>query len=361
MQLSADRTCNILVVDDSEDDRLLVQRLLKSSLYACTFTEAETLEEAKQHLADASFDCVLIDYQLPGYTGLDVVNQLLDRPSRRFMGTIMITGEGSEALAVDALKAGVDDYLIKGDLNPSSIDRALRNSLAAAKARKHAREHRQALENFSGLVAHDLLSPLSTMLGFLELTVEEHGERLPKAVTENLEHATSSGRYMSKMIKGLLTYAKSGRNDSAPELSDLTELAHEGLSMCSTTLTNANAAVDIDALPEARVNVNEFIQLFQNLILNAVKHTDSEAPHVRIYLKSKQDTITVAVEDNGPGIDAAAIEKIFEPLQRATSKKEGLGLGLALCNKIVTAADGNLWCESEPGSGATFYIELPKP
>lgn len=361
MLLTNSQTCRILIVDDSEDDRAVIRRLLNRSPYDCTFDEAVSLEDAQALLSNNTYDCALIDYQLPGFSGLDVVTKLLDGDAHQFMGAIMVTGQGSESLAVDALKAGVDDYLVKSDLNESSIYRAVRNSLTAAQTRKQAAEHRKALENFSGLVAHDLLSPLSTVLGFLDLTLLEHRDKMPHSAVENLEYASTSGRYMADMIKGLLAYAKSGQIESDMETVDLTALAHEGLTMCSAVVRDASASVEISALPKATVNVNEFIQLFQNLIANAIKHSDRSSPHIEIFDASHGETVLIAVKDDGPGIKTSALDKIFDPLERASSTTEGLGLGLALCKKIVAAAGGRIWCESEVRHGAIFYIELPTP
>jgi signal transduction histidine kinase len=149
----------------------------------------------------------------------------------------------------------------------------------------------------------------------------------------------------------------------AMKKTDLRRSVKEALSNLEISIGEKNADVEIGDLPPIKADVVQMTQLFQNLIGNALKfHHDGETPHVKIHAREVGNTFEIYVEDNGIGFDEKYLNKIFQPFQRLqgrSSKYEGVGMGLAICRKIVERHGGTITAKSKPGKGSIFIITLP--
>jgi len=143
---------------------------------------------------------------------------------------------------------------------------------------------------------------------------------------------------------------------------DLREVVSGVLSVCQVAIEERRAAVEIHDLPTVIGDKTQLIQLFQNLLANALKYGNSTKPFIEIKGKDETDEWLFSIEDNGIGIDAKFFDKIFIIFQRLHNKDEysGTGIGLAICKKIVEKHGGKIWVESQPGQGSTFYFTLKK-
>jgi PAS domain S-box-containing protein len=225
------------------------------------------------------------------------------------------------------------------------------------------RKSNQDLESFAYIASHDLQEPLRTVTTFVQLLKREYGSAMPVEAVEYMEFAVDGALRMSHLIRDLLQYSRAGRSrvstDAVCRLQDAFDAA---VALLTGAIADSGAQVSAGPLPTVRGDTDQLTRLFQNLIGNALKYRHKQRPpEVRVTAEVSGGWVTVAVADNGIGIDPEYHHKIFQVFQRlhARSDYEGTGIGLAICDKIVSAHGGRIWVESVPGSGATFAFTLP--
>jgi signal transduction histidine kinase len=363
----------ILLVEDNEHDRLFFRRAFQKSQVTCEITECPRAEEALERLrAEASlFDLVVIDHALPGMSGLDLCKELLDEETP--LPLVILTGKGSEQLAVDALKAGVDDYMIKDpgqsylDLLPVVLPQVVRkhgDRIARELSEEELRKTNEELKNFAYIVSHDLKTPITYIQGFSSLLLENYQEELDEKGRRCLERIMASTRRMEVLISDLLALSRLGQVVGTFKVVPSLEIVEDVTSGLQDRLKAKRIELVVeDNLPTIYCDENRLSQVFDNLIVNAIKFMgNTKNPKIEIGYEDSGDFHQFYVRDNGIGIDPKNHQKIFEKFHRLKEIEddEGTGLGLAIVDRIVNNHGGKVWVESEPGKGATFYFTLPK-
>jgi PAS domain S-box-containing protein len=209
----------------------------------------------------------------------------------------------------------------------------------------------QELEQFSQIVSHDLQEPLRAIASHARLLTEDLGNTVDPATQESLHFITEGADRMRFLIQDLLAYAQVG----APKANGMTD-CNEAVKQAIDNL-QAGAIVTCDLLPLVKVDATQLVQLFQNLIGNAIKFQREQPPQVHIGFTNE----TFWVRDNGIGIPPQHLNAIFDIFRRLHTRRKypGTGIGLAICQKIVDRYGGRIWAESEPGVGTTFFFTLP--
>jgi light-regulated signal transduction histidine kinase (bacteriophytochrome) len=166
---------------------------------------------------------------------------------------------------------------------------------------------------------------------------------------------------MQNLINDLLEYSRVTRNVREPKATNCEFILNKVLSSLKLIIKENNVIISHDPLSDIMVDTNQFIQVFQNLILNGIKFRSEEPPKIHVSAEKKESEWVFAVQDNGIGIDPNYSERIFEIFKRLHTKEaySGTGIGLAICKKIVEGHGGRIWVESELGKGSTFYFTLP--
>jgi len=219
------------------------------------------------------------------------------------------------------------------------------------------------LQEFAFVASHDLSEPLRKIQTFGSLLETNSGDRLDERAKDYVSRMTGAAGRMQELLDGLLRYSRvetQARDFVELKLSDLVRTVATDLEV---SITKIGAQVEIGQLPVIKCDPNQWRQLFQNLIANAVKYHRSEVKTmIRISGEVQDGIARVFVEDNGIGFDMKYLDKIFQPFQRLHGRKEypGTGIGLAICKKIVERHGGTITAESSPGKGSTFIIEIPQ-
>ena len=229
-------------------------------------------------------------------------------------------------------------------------------SQAADLARSNAE-----LEQFAYVASHDLQEPLRMIGSYLTLLRRRCSARLDEAALGYLGHAVDGAARMRQLIDDLLAFSRIGRSGAREEEVELDAVVDEVLRLLGSEVRASAARIERQPLPRVRAHRGQLIQLMQNLVSNALKYRGAEAPRISIDLRPGADEWTIAVRDNGIGLDQAYAERVFELFQRLHTSGEypGTGIGLALCRKIVGLLGGRIWVESTPGQGATFSFTIP--
>ena len=223
------------------------------------------------------------------------------------------------------------------------------------------RRANEELDRFATVAAHDMTDPLRTITGFAELL--EAGTVETEQVAEYAGHIRESSIRLSRMLHGLLNYARAGSTDEPSGPVELAAVTGEVLADLAGPIGDRGAEVEVVLPPEVRVcAIASDIQIvLQNLISNAVKFADRDAPLVTISAERQDDSWCVSVQDNGAGISDADRERIFRAFERAHvgADRAGYGLGLAICRRVLDRHGGTIGVESEAGAGARFWFTLP--
>jgi signal transduction histidine kinase len=216
------------------------------------------------------------------------------------------------------------------------------------------------LEQFGYATSHDLQEPLRTITGFLQIFVEDYGDKVDKKGQEYIDFVVDGANRMKGMINALLTYSRVGTRGCAFESVDLEQTLAEALKSLQLAIEESGAQVTHGPLPAVDGDPNQLNLLLQNLVGNAIKFRGDKIPAVHVSASPVDGGWEIAVKDNGIGIDPEYRAKIFEVFQRLHShdKYPGTGIGLALCRRIVERHGGHIRVESLPGQGATFLFTL---
>ena len=215
------------------------------------------------------------------------------------------------------------------------------------------------LEQFAHIASHDLQEPLSTIIGFSNILIKNN-EFDSENFRKFLSYISKSANRMSIQIKSLLEYSRIGQSKSK-QFTDCNLLVTNIIQSLSNSIEKSKAEIEVSDLPNLILFKMEFQSIFQNLISNAIKYVpQGRKPRIKIWAVKDTQHWKFAIQDNGIGISEYNYEKIFIVFQRLHTQTEyqGTGIGLAHCKKVVEMHKGNIWLESEPGAGTTFYFTI---
>jgi PAS domain S-box-containing protein len=218
------------------------------------------------------------------------------------------------------------------------------------------------LQKFAYVASHDLQEPLRMITSYLELLERRYNGQLDDKADQFIAYAVDGAARMQALINDLLNYSRIRTRGQSFQAIDCTVALNNALRNLQVAITDNNATITYDSLPQVNADATQLTQLFQNLIGNAIKFRSEDPPHIQISAKPTDGNWLFSVRDNGIGIEAQYTERIFVIFQRLHSRMEypGTGMGLAICKKIVERHGGTLWVESKPNEGSTFYFTLPE-
>jgi PAS domain S-box-containing protein len=218
------------------------------------------------------------------------------------------------------------------------------------------------LEQFAYVASHDLQEPLRAIVSYLQLIERRYKGNLDERADRYIGHAVDGARRMQVLINELLTYSRVGRRGGAFVPVDCEVIFEQAVANLRSAIADSEAQVTRGPLPTVDGDPTQLLQLFQNLIGNAIKFRAEAPPHVEITAERNAGEWQFAVRDNGIGIAPDYHDRVFVIFQRLHGRDEypGTGIGLAICKKIVERHGGRIWIESEPGAGTTFRFTIPE-
>ena len=388
----------IFLVEDNEHDRQAFHRAFQNSQIPCEITGCVKAEYALERLrSDAlQFDILVTDYGLPGMSGLALCKELLKQKVP--WPLVLITGAGTEQLAVEALKAGVDDYLVKDDdkgyleLLPVVLPEVVRkhaDRLARKKAEEELKvsnrrleetltelrqtqrqiiqqERLRALGRMSSGITHDFSNALTPILGYTDLilTVTDILDD-KEQVKHYLELINLTAKGAAELIGNLRNFYRQrteidiftpvNPNQLVEQAIEVTQLEWQKQALASGITINIEK--DLQKVPPVNGNDTELQEVLTNLIFNAVDAMP-EGGTITIRTHSDDENVILEVSDTGVGMTDEVQQRCFEPFF-STKDERGAGLGLSMVHGIIRRHEGTIEVESEEGKGTTFIIRLP--
>jgi signal transduction histidine kinase len=382
------RPFRLLIIDDDSIDRQSYLRFLsgdKTNSYIVI--EASSALEGARLLAEGPYDCVVLDYQLPGTDGLSLLQSFRESAD----GTppspvVMMTGQGNESIAVEAMKLGIADYLIKDGLSAESFRRAIKNAVArwrldmavAEKSRRlesantELKQRAEEMLRLYHVVSHELKTPLTAVREFIALVLDGIAGPLQSADQKTfLEHALDGCDQIARHVNDL---SDSARLENTKLRLNLAPVRPERIiSFALASIRNIAVAKGLSLKTEITPNLPHMLadevrlsQILGNLLGNAAKFTppQGEIALLAQFKPGSSREIEITVRDSGCGIAPEHLGKIFNRLYQVPHAGDdlmgsGLGLGLSIARELVELHGGRLRVESTLGLGSTFKFDLP--
>jgi len=220
----------------------------------------------------------------------------------------------------------------------------------------------EELERYAYITSHDLQEPLRTVASFAKLLRRHCGDQLKNEGKEYLQFITDGVERMQNLIRDLLAYSRIDARGEIFGAVDCNLVVAKILEGLKAAIESEGAAISVDPLPVVAADATQLAQVFQNLLLNAIKFQSAKCSKVRIFSTEAAERWVFSVQDNGIGIAPEYFDRIFVIFQRLHTSEEysGTGIGLAVCKKIVERHGGRIWVESALGEGSTFHFSIPK-
>jgi signal transduction histidine kinase len=366
----------VLIVEDSESDAALEVRALEAVGYRVSHTVVETADEMRTALAGRAFDIVFADVNMPQFDALAALAIL--KEGGQDIPFVIVSGSIGEETAVEMMKAGANDYVLKDKLSRLAfiVEHALqdaedRRKLAQAEETlRQSQQHQlQVRDQFLSRMSHELRSPLTPIHQFVTILLDGLAGDLDAEQREYLAIVLRNVNALRTMVSDLLdvTRAESGRLNidlRCVYLADLIPQTLEAFQMANTKELLVSSDVS-DDLPPVLADPDRVRQILDNLLDNAVKFTPEKGA-VKIVARLSDDNpelLCVRVTDTGSGIAKSDHEKIFEYSYQVEDgsyrEHRGLGIGLHICRELVSSQGGRIWVESRPRRGSTFSFTLP--
>ena len=363
---------HVLLIEDNPGDADLIRLRLVESDAGVNVNCVNRLSDGLASMAKEAPSVVLLDLNLPDSRGADTFRKVLEKASG--VPVVILSGQDDEALAVKAVHQGVQDYLVKGDITSSHLERVIRYAIerqALLRSLEMSRHQQLEFKNqFLSHVSHELRTPLTCIHQFVSILIDGLAGEINPEQRYHLDTVLNSVHQLRAMIRDLLeaTRAESGKIRIEPRCITIADLIQQAVSMMGATAKEKRVGLEVgldSRIPFVYADPDRVLQVLINLIDNGIKFTPAEGSVLvkACIVDADPNMVYLSVADSGCGIGAEARALIFERLYQdpnsVDNNRAGLGLGLFIAKELVERHGGKLWVASEVGNGSTFSFTLP--
>jgi len=357
----------VLLVDDKEENIVALQEILEEENRKF-ITALSGNEALKQVLKNDDIGLIMLDVQMPGMDGFEVAKLLKSNSKTKDISIIFVTAiSKDEQYVLKGFSEGAVDYLQKPlDVNIVKAKVKVFEQLYLYQQRlKHSVNEiayiNKQLEQFVYIVSHDLKSPLAAIITILSLL--ERDERLVNQsdLRNNIEMLSQSANHLSDMITAILDYSKKSVREQSVEEVDVYELVLQ-ITYLLFPPNNINIQI-VTPMPVLQTRKLKLMQVFQNLVSNAIKYNDKETGIIDVGCTEREEFYEFFVRDNGPGISRTDQERIFylfEVTKNKAKNESSTGVGLNIMKMLVEEQGGKLWVDTNETNGSCFYFQWRK-
>ena len=378
------KTVNILLVEDDLAEARLLQEVLKSfKVEEFCLTHAKRLQQAKEYLLQAQYDVVLLDLTLPDSVGLNSLHEIKQAiPS---IPIVVLTNHNDEKFALEAVRAGAQDYLIKRQINVEGLIRALQYAIERQRVAETMRQankdlsqqieqaRNQLLEaqkndqlrvEFLSMFSHEFRNPLTTILASSGLLEQRQAHLTSETQQLLLQQIHAAGKSLAQLIDEILFLGRSdaGKLDYEPEPLDITAYLRQKVASIQLTAGNQHQLKFTSDGNFTHTMWDESLlgHIVDNLLLNAIKYSPADSL-IELSLSRESQQAILEVRDRGIGMSLEYLPKLFIPFQRAANARSipGTGLGLSIVKRCVEVQSGTIEVSSQENQGTIITIALP--
>ncbi|WP_254565072.1 response regulator [Oscillatoria sp. HE19RPO] len=366
----------ILIVDDQPDNLRVLSSMLIIKGY--NVRKALTGEMALTTCQKVVPDLILLDIMMPDLTGYEVCESLQSNPQTCKIPIIFLSALDDSTAKVKAFSSGGADYITKPFQTEEvlarihkqlTIERLQRQLIQKNQELQTLNEELQRsnaeLEQFAGIASHDLQSPLQLIMGYADMLLWQYDTLLDEKGEHYLSEISKASQRMNQLIHDLLSYSRVRSGKVELEPIDCEVVLAEALANLQEDINSSGACITHDTLPIVLGDRTQLIQLFQNILSNAIKFRRPQVPpKINISLTLNPENFAeFKIQDNGIGIAEEDYPVVFEIFKRihAYNKYPGTGIGMSLCKKIVEVHGGRIWLTSQLHIGTTFFFTLTLP
>jgi len=369
----------ILLIEDNLDHVLFTKRALEKVNEGYLLDFVSQPQEGFKKIIEEDYNLILCDYRLPDSSALDILKKT--RQAGHDIPFIVVTSSGSEKIAVELMKEGAYDYVVK-DLSyeatlPIVIRRAIdrynvkkekeRLEQELIKSNEQLKEMYKVKSEFTSMVSHELRTPLTAIKEGIAIVLDGIAGELNPQQKEFLDTAKKNVDRLNRLINDVLDFSKleSKRLVFKMQKGDINEIINEAINIQMTIAQEKGLYLRTELNPDIskiEFDSDRINQVLNNLINNAVKFTKTGGITVSAYKDDKEGVVVVCVKDTGEGMKKEDLPKLFQKFQQLTRQNQesgGTGLGLAICKEIIEQHCGKVWVESEFGKGSEFKFSLP--
>ena len=386
------KTLRLLLAEDSEDDEALVLRALRAGGYEVQHRRVETPEAMSAALDGGAWDVVISDYHMPGFSAPEAFRVVRERGLD--LPFIIVSGTVGEDVAVDAMRLGLQDYLLKGNLRRlvPAIEREMREAALRAERRQMQEEllisdRMASVGVLAAGIGHEINNPLAASYGNLEVALEliaalerevrgaspesvaaapaEWQARVSQRLSElavPLRDALDGAEQVRVIVRDLRLFSRSAAEEQRRPV-DVRRVMESTLRMAWNEIRHrARLVRDYGETPPVWANEARLGQIFLNLVMNAaqaIPEGNSEGNEIRVSTAKLGDRVAIEVRDTGAGIPLDVLPKVFDAFFTTKPLGVGTGLGLTICHRLVSALGGSIGVESKVGEGSCFRVVLP--
>ncbi len=383
----ANRRLRVLIVDDDDADRLIVRRSLARTNLPLDIREAATGRDGLRQLAEVPFDCLFLDDGLPGTQVAELLEAITAGDSP-IVATVLLTDPGHAAAALPGFGHHSQDYLTRSELGVGAVRRALLRAVDTAALLRQLHEQREALaqserelERFACMTAQQLGAPLDTIVALVGQLERHGGDRLDQRSRDCLDRIVGCSSQLQRAVADIAELGSIGRDDAEFEHCDSGELLRAALAALGPELSDAGVQVTWDRLPAIDCQRRRIVQLFEELLRDAIRHRRAATSEFRISARalaigaverlgyappSRHRTVwEFRIVDGGSAATSAGngqfagVSPAGCPPGDAAGARDGTDLRLAVCRRIVERHRGRMYIEPVAAGGSRVRFTLP--
>lgn len=369
---------NILLIEDNPDHAFITRRTLEGKIGDCRIDVADEAHKGLEQACAGSYDVILCDYRMAGLSALEMLRKM--REEGREYPFIVVTSSGSEKIAVELMKEGAYDYVVKDSAYEETLPIVVQRALDRFDTKKEKEKLQDQLQksndklkemyaiksDFTSMVSHELRTPLAAIQEGISIVLDETAGSLNHGQKEFLNIAKSNVERLNRLINDVLDFSKLESRKMTFRISahDINRIIRDTVCLQKHAAEGKKLYLETvleEGLPRIDCDPDRITQVLSNLISNAVKFTAAGGITISSRKDGQEKGIIVAVQDTGAGIKDEDVGRLFQKFQQISkdSGAGGTGLGLAICKEIIGQHGGRIWIESAFGRGSAFKFSIP--
>lgn len=362
------KNIKILMVEDDEDDVLIIEDLIdeiNESKRLISITNFLNTQVALDYLKDEMADVILLDLNLIESNGVQTLINLRTRMPN--IPIIVLTGLADEKTALECIREGASDYLIKGKINADQLKRTIQYAIERfelgqilKKQQKDLEKSYNQLEQLAYASSHELKEPLSNMIGFSNILAKKYNALLDDSGKKMLDYLAKASTKHYNQIQAFIHFLDAGKKKNSLIEINLNDVAYNIIAQLGPQIANEDVSINFDELNTAFIEIDDAKKVLFNLIENSIKFRKPEVPvAIRIQSTLSKEGNTIEVVDNGIGIKEDMQDQVLKLFKKLNPTSDDTGMGLAICQKIIESYDGSIKVNSTFGEGTTVAFFIP--